>query len=182
MKKTEIGKALTHLTELFPGALTQTQTELLSRELEAVEYMHAVTGMNRHRLSHEFLSIPNLIEGIRAVVRSSTSGSAMGKEGSWFDVKRKQSPALSRAGDAEVAIRVGWQNWMRCEKTPQWRVKITREAMQLLEMAGVPADECEAWANVIFEDVSTVKLAIDNLRGALPGSAGDEHQQLIDAL
>lgn len=172
-------KAIRLLVSLFSGqTITQEQGALLREEFAALSFSPVTAAIKDHRKSHEFLSIPQLLEGCRAAERGdgTEKTETTKSEGSWFDVRRRQNPQYRNRHDVEVALRVyrGW--WLKSPRTDAWRKKLANACtVQLLGAS--PLTEggdrldtagAEEWAMTIFEPPEFFSQCLEQIRDTVP--------------
>lgn len=181
MNPDEIKRAVKLLLSLFDSQnVTQEQGALLREEFAGLSYAAVCSAIKEHRKAHEFISIPQLLEGCRAAERGETTKATVTSqgEGSWFDVRRRQNPAYEGRCDIEVAIRVFWRQWQDSTKTDVYRRKLAAECRRILINAkparegDQPLDDAgrEQWAALIFESVADVRYWLEQLRDTCPTS------------
>jgi hypothetical protein len=164
------------IAKLFTGQVTAEQAKLLRDELLPFGLAAAKEAIKNHRTSHEFLSIPQLLEGCRAAERGATSQptSTTQREGSRADVYRRQNPRLAAcATDLEVVLRVARIQWHASRQRPSYRSKIETELRNDEAMRALPDEVPDAWTAYVFEaSAGDFDLALEDLRsvGAVVGA------------
>jgi hypothetical protein len=179
MSPEENKKAMRLLVSLFSGStITQEQGALIRDEFAALGYGAVVDAIKEHRRTHEHVVINQLIEGCRAAERGETMKAtvSVNREGTWFDVRRRQNPAYANRCDVEVAIRVFWRQWQDSPKTDIYRRKLAGECARILLTAAPTVEggamlnqsDADQWAQVIFGTVDEIKANLEFLRDTVP--------------
>lgn len=171
MKPAEAAKAVAYLAKLFPGQMTDELVRHAHDRFVGYDERPARKAIAEHRDAHEFISWPQLWEGCRAASQAENPDGKPSREQSWFDVYRRQRPQLREAGDAEVALRVHRDWWIRCGRSDSSRRQFEASCVNQLVNAGMTGDAAREWTASIFnESVSYFRDCLEELRRSTAGA------------
>lgn len=152
MTPDEFKKAITMLAGLFPTQITQAQASFLRGELSGFDFGVAVRAIKNHRASHDFVNIPQLLEGCRAegnkgVVARDNSG----REESWVDIQRRMNPQFDKVTPLEIVLRVHRAWWHRSGRSEGARRAIESSCRGRLIGLGMAYEKSGPWISAVFE-------------------------------
>lgn len=175
MTPTETKKCLQIIggLEVFQGQFNTGHRSLLETAFRDLPIDQVTVAIMQHsveaRGSDGRFDPVRLIEMCKAPPPPVTSAAeAAAREGSWFDVHRRNNPKLADKSDAEVALRVHWVWWRSCPQTETWRAKLLKSCSERLGESGMSAEESSAWSQTIFEDEAQFRSRLLEIRGFLP--------------
>jgi hypothetical protein len=165
MNADDAKKCVAYLVGLFPNQLTKDLLRFAAAEFAAFEVVDVRKAAREHRGRFEFVKWPELLEGCRLAAELRTGGQSRAaakaedfhpdnarREGSWCDVRRRQTPYLRGAGDVEVVLRVyrGW--WFKCARSDSYRSQIEASCRGQLIATGMSEADAATWAATVFEE------------------------------